>query len=298
MSDLRVGLAGLGRMGTPMARRLADAGLLTGVYNRTQLKTDEVAPELGVIGFASPAELAASCNVVVTMVADERAVRELYTSFVSSLTPGTVAIEMSTIGPGPLPALRDLIESHDGRLVDAPVSGSVALAASGELTLMVGGEAVDVERVRPVLEVLGSKIFHLGVLGAGATLKLAVNTIVYALNEAVAEALVLAERAGIERHDAYEVFAVSAIAAPFVHYRRAEFEQPGCVPVAFRLELARKDLQLALELASSLGHPMPQAELDLAVIGSAADAGFGDHDIAAVAEYFRTTTPMEGVLTT
>jgi 3-hydroxyisobutyrate dehydrogenase-like beta-hydroxyacid dehydrogenase len=292
VSDLAVGFAGLGRMGVPMARRLAAAGLLAGVYNRTGAKARDLGAELGVPAFATPAELATEANVLVTMLADEQAVREVHDGFVSALRPGTVGIEMSTIGPRPLPELRRAFASRGGSLVDAPVSGSIALAERGELTLLVGGDTVDVERITPVLETFGSQVFHLGALGAGATIKLAVNTIVYALNEAVSEALVLAERAGIERRRAYEVFAASAIAAPFIHYRRQEFEEPGSVPVAFRLALAAKDLRLALELAAGLEQPMPQAELDLGILEAAIAAGHGDRDVAAVAGYFRERKPL------
>lgn len=270
-----------------MARRLAEAGLLVGVCNRTAAKADEVAEELGVAAFATPAALAAACDVVVTILADEPAVREVVEALASALAPGAVVVEMSTIGPGPLPELSDLLAARGCSLVDAPVSGSVALAASGELTAMVGGDDADVARVRPVLEALTSRVFELGSLGAGATTKLAVNTVIYALNEAVAEALVLAERAGLDRSRVYDVFAASAIAAPFVHYRRQAFEAPETVPVALRLVLAAKDLRLALELAAAVGHTMPQAELDLAVVEAAAAAGYGDDDVSAVAEFLR-----------
>lgn len=291
MNRASVGFAGLGRMGVPMARRLAHAGLLTAVYNRTHEKAVDLAAELGVDAAKTPGELAAASDVLVTMLADEEAVRQVHDGFRPSLRPGTVAIEMSTIGPGPLPELARALAAAGGSLVDAPVSGSVALAASGDLTLMLGGADADVERVRSVLETMGASIFHLGPLGSGATMKLAVNAIVYALNEAVSEALVLTERAGIDRARAYEVFASSAIAAPFVHYRRDQFERPGNAPVAFRLLLASKDLRLALELASRVGHSMPQAELDLRVLEAAEGAGLGDEDIAAVAEHLRQAAP-------
>lgn len=287
MSELRVGFAGLGRMGTPMARRLADRGLLWGVYNRTVDRATEVAAEFKVRAFENAAELSRSCNVIVTMVADQEAVHALYAAFAPSLQPGTVAIEMSTIGAQSLVALRHKLAARGGSLVDAPVSGSVAHAASGDLTLMVGGERADVDRVEPVLRSVGAKIFRLGPLGSGAKVKLAVNSIILALNQAVSEALVLAERAGVERARAYEVFAASAVAAPFVHYRRDDFVHPGAVPTAFRLDLAGKDMRLVLELADAVGLRMPQAELGLRQIMAAAAAGYGDHDVSAIAEYIR-----------
>jgi 3-hydroxyisobutyrate dehydrogenase/2-hydroxy-3-oxopropionate reductase len=164
----------------------------------------------------------------------------------------------------------------------------VALAEQAQLTIMVGGDTADVERARPVLETLAARVFHLGPVTTGATLKLAVNTIVYGLCQALSEGLVLAERAGIDRIAAYEVIASSAVGAPFVHYRRAEFESPGQSPVAFRLALAKKDLDLILSLSEQMGSPMPQAGVNRNILEAAMAEGFGDCDVSAVAEFLRT----------
>jgi 3-hydroxyisobutyrate dehydrogenase/2-hydroxy-3-oxopropionate reductase len=122
-------------------------------------------------------------------------------------------------------------------------------------------------------------------------MKLAVNTIIYGLNQALSEGLVLAECAGIDRLTAYKIFACSAIAAPFVHYRREAFERPQDVPVALRLSLAEKDLHLILELAQQLQAPLPQAMSNLAVVEKASSQGFEDHDVSGVAEYLRAQAP-------
>ena len=107
---------------------------------------------------------------------------------------------------------------------------------------MVGGDTAAMERARPVLDALAPKVFHVGELGSGATIKLAVNALVHALNVGLAEGLVLAEKAGVDRGAAYDVFAAGAAAAPFVLYKRAAFEQPDETPAAFALELVAKDL--------------------------------------------------------
>ena len=273
-----------------MARNLAAANLLVGVFNRTTEVSERTAEELGVEAFATPADLAVVSNVIVTSVADAAAVRDVYAGdagFLRTVRPGTVGVEASTIGPEPIGWLRDVLTAKDCAVIDAPVSGSVALAEAGELTIMAGGAERDVERVRPVLEAIGSTIFHLGPAGSGATMKLAVNNVIYALNQSVAESLVLAERAGIERLRAYEVFAASAIAAPFVHYRREAFERPGETPVGMRLTLAEKDLELILELARALGARVPQAEVNAAIAREADRAGYGDADISAIAQHLR-----------
>jgi 3-hydroxyisobutyrate dehydrogenase/2-hydroxy-3-oxopropionate reductase len=280
---VKVGFAGLGRMGTPMARNLARAGLLTAVWNRTR----ERAEPLGVNVCTTPGELAADADVLITMLADEAASLAVYEAFAGTIRPGTVAIEMSTVGVDHVRRLAALLDGRGCTLLDAPVSGSTSLAEDASLSILVGGDEAALELVRPMLEAIGSTIFHLGPSGAGATTKLAVNTVIYALNQAVSEALVLAERAGVPRERAYEVFAASAAGAPFVHYRRAEFERPGSVPVAMRMALVAKDLDLILGLAASVGHRMPQAELDARVVAAAVAAGYGEADVSAVAEYLR-----------
>jgi 3-hydroxyisobutyrate dehydrogenase/2-hydroxy-3-oxopropionate reductase len=138
-----------------------------------------------------------------------------------------------------------------------------------------------------VLDTVASTVLHLGPLGAGATMKLVVNGVVHALNQAVSEALVLAEKAGVDRRAAYEVFTSSAVAAPYVHYKKAAFEDPDGTPVAFRLDLVAKDLALLAELAASHGARMDQADTNRRLVGEALAAGFADRDISAIAAFLR-----------
>jgi 3-hydroxyisobutyrate dehydrogenase/2-hydroxy-3-oxopropionate reductase len=152
---------------------------------------------------------------------------------------------------------------------------------------MAGGEEDDIERARPALASFSKRIISLGPLGSGATMKLAVNSLVFGLNQALAEALVLAERAGVERHLAYEVFAESAAGAPFVAYKRAAFEDPDTAPVAFAIDLVAKDLELAAALAAAAHAPVPQLEVNRRVIGDAIEAGLGEADMSAVARQLR-----------
>jgi 3-hydroxyisobutyrate dehydrogenase-like beta-hydroxyacid dehydrogenase len=152
---------------------------------------------------------------------------------------------------------------------------------------MVGGSADALDRVRPVLAILGKQVFHLGGNGAGATMKLAVNAALHGLNQALAEALVLAEKAGIDRSAAYEVFASSALAAPFVHYKRSAYERPGEQPAAFTLSLVAKDLALAMNLAAKAGARMPQLATNQHVVSAALEAGLADADMSAIATLLR-----------
>ncbi|MCY4370353.1 MAG: NAD(P)-dependent oxidoreductase [bacterium] len=289
-TDLRVGFIGLGRMGFPMASNIASAGFPLTVWNRTVSKSERLAAETGARIAISPAGLAGTVDVLITMVADGPVLEDLYTGegdICGSLRAGTLCMDMSTVSPVESLQVAASVETAGARFVDAPVSGSTAPAEAGTLTIIAGGRVEDVETVRPVLEAMGSRIFHMGPAGSGATIKLAVNSIVYGLGQAVAEGLVLAEAAGIERETAYEVFAGSAVAAPFVHYRRDTYLNPGEVPVAFRTVLAKKDLDLALDLAASVGASMPQAALNRSQLVETIEAGFGEHDMSAVAEHLR-----------
>ena len=144
---------------------------------------------------------------------------------------------------------------------------------------------------------LAATVFHLGPLGAGAAMKLAVNTVIFGLNQAVAEALVLAEAAGVRRDLAYDVLTSSAAGAPFIGYKRAAFLDPDGTPVAFSLDLAAKDLRLIGELADLVGVRMPQAETDLTVIQAAATDGHGGSDFSTVAEHLRRQHTREEDLT-
>jgi 3-hydroxyisobutyrate dehydrogenase-like beta-hydroxyacid dehydrogenase len=170
-------------------------------------------------------------------------------------------------------------------LVDAPVSGSVASVEQGALTVMAGGTGDAMAKARPVLETLATRVYETGGLGSGAATKLAVNTIVHAVSVAVAEALVLAEKAG--GATAYEVFANSVVGSPFIEYKQAAFLNPEETPVDFPLDLVAKDLDLILGLAERVGVDMVQGTATRAVTENAIEAGIGDRDMSAVADYLR-----------
>jgi 3-hydroxyisobutyrate dehydrogenase-like beta-hydroxyacid dehydrogenase len=287
---LAVGFLGLGNMGSLMAANVARAGLPLWIYNRTRSKADALASEIGARVGSSPAQVALNCNVVLTMVSDAKALQDLYfgpDGITQELRPDTTCVEMSTVGPRAVRELAARLQPVGARLLDAPVSGSIALAKNAQLTMMIGGTATDLDRVRPVLSSMTSRLFHVGPLGAGATMKLAVNAIVYGLNQALAEGLVLAESAGIARETAYDLFEISAIAAPFVHYRRHAFLKPGEVPVGLSLDLARKDLDLIESLAREVHIPMPQTAENRRTIESAVNEGLGSEDVTAIAEHLR-----------
>ena len=288
---LRVSVVGTGRMGAAMAGRVAAAGHPLTVWNRTRATAESLATQLGDATVAGTArEAAAAADVVIVSLADDAAVRATYhgdDGLVAGLGSGTVVADASTVAPETIRGLADDVRATGAELVDTPVSGSVSSVEGGTILVMAGGEADAVERARPALESFAQRIILLGPLGSGSTMKLAVNAMVFGLNQTLAEALVLAEKAGVERDLAYEVFANSAVAAPFVGYKRAAYVHPESAPVAFALDLVAKDLDLAAALAGGVGAPIPQLETNRRVVGDAIDAGLGDADLSAIARHLR-----------
>lgn len=281
----RVAVVGTGRMGAAMVGRLREAGAEVVVFNRSR----DRAVRTGAPVADTAAEAAGGAEVVLVSLSDDAAVLSVYDDLVAGLRPGTVVVETSTIDPATVRQVAPRVEQTGASLVDAPVSGSVPLVERGELTFMVGGPAGALAGARPVLDVLGRRIVHVGDIGSGAVVKLAVNAVVHALNQALAEAIVLGERAGVARTMTYEVLAGSAAAAPFVHYKRAAFERPEETPVAFTLDLVAKDLDLITRLAERVGASMEQAATDRRVVRDAIAAGLGERDMSALAEFLRGT---------
>jgi 3-hydroxyisobutyrate dehydrogenase/2-hydroxy-3-oxopropionate reductase len=285
-----VAIVGTGRMGSALARSLARAGFDLVVHNRTPDRAAILAAGLGCRIAGTAREAAAGADVTITMLADDAAVRAMFEGPEGLLAgghPGHVFVDMSTVRPDTITAFEAAARATGAGILDAPVSGSVHLADAGTLTLMVGGRADDLERARPALEAVSKTIFHLGPLGTGAAMKLAVNTVIFGLNGALAEGLVLAEAAGIDRAVAYDVIAAGAAGAPFVGYKRAAFVEPESTPVAFSLDLTAKDLGLIADYADSLGVAMPQAAVNRALVREASTSGRGSSDLASVAVELR-----------
>ena len=286
----RVGFIGLGRMGAPMAANLARAGFALTIHNRTVDTMTAFAAEHGATTARDPAALAAASDVVITMLADDEALRDVMlgpAGVLAGLRPGSLVIDMGTVGRQVILELAREVAARGSDLIDAPVSGVPKVAAEGRLVVMVGAEGPALERARPILDAMSERVIALGPVGTGAAMKVAINAAIHGLNQAVSEALVLAERAGIERTTAYEVFVAGALSGPFVINRRQVFENPGVGPQPFALRLAVKDLRLAMELADEVGAPLEQAALNRDVLERAVAAGLGELDESAVAVYLR-----------
>jgi 3-hydroxyisobutyrate dehydrogenase/2-hydroxy-3-oxopropionate reductase len=276
----RVAVVGLGTMGSRIARRLLDGGCDVTVWNRTPEKTAELV-ERGAARAATPAEAARGAGAVITMVSDPAAlgaVTEGPDGVAAGVGPATAVIEMSTVGPAAVSHLRSALPAGTP-LLDAPVLGSVAEADAGALTILVGGDAPDVERWTPVLRLLGKPV-HVGGPGAGAAAKLVANSTLFAVVAALGEALALADGFGLDREAAYDVLAATPLAAQAE--RRREAIERGEYPPRFVLSLARKDASLVAEAAAAAGVDVRLANAVLAWLEDAEAAGRGESDYSSV----------------
>jgi 3-hydroxyisobutyrate dehydrogenase-like beta-hydroxyacid dehydrogenase len=284
----RVAFLGLGRMGFPMARRLARSGLLVSVWNRSRAFADRFAREEGVAAAASPAACAEGADVVVTMVADGSALASVLDGeqgVVRTLAPDAVVVDMSTVGRRAALDAHRIVTNVGARFVDAPVSGSVRPAEEGTLVALVGGERSDVERVRPVLLAMCARVLYAGGVGQGQALKVVLNGLGAMHLAAFATQLALGERAGLSRDVLVEAFTQGAFASPSYVGKKQKVLAGDYTP-EFTLALARKDAQLNRELQDEAGLPLAAHREALRLLEDAVDRGLGELDLFALEKLF------------
>ena len=209
---MKAAVVGTGRMGAAMAARLAQGGVEVTVYNRTRSRAEAVAAGIGATVADTARAAAASAPVVLVSLADDAAADAAYQGpdgIAAGVADGTVVCDTSTVDPETAVRTAALVRAAGGAALDTPVSGSVSTVESGKLAVLVGGEAADLERARPVLDHIAARIFHLGPAGAGAAMKLAVNGVVHALNQAVPRRWWSPSRRDLPS-DAYDVLAAGA----------------------------------------------------------------------------------------
>jgi len=275
-----IGFLGLGEMGSPMASRLLRAGHDLVIWNRTLERTVALARE-GAAVASSPAHAADGADFIITMVATPEALEQVLfgrAGMATMLSPGQVVIDMSTVGPDEIRSVSDRLPKA-AVLVDAPVRGSVPQATSGRLEIFVGATDKNYERVRPILESLGS-VRHAGGPGSGAAMKLVANLALGAAIVALGEGLSFGESLGLEREALLDVLAGSPI-GPIVAAKRTNVESGEFVPT-FKLRHAAKDLRLVMEAAASRGRDLKQTRANRAWLDEAAEHGAADLDFSAV----------------
>jgi 3-hydroxyisobutyrate dehydrogenase len=284
----KVGFAGLGTMGAAMAANLARAGFPLSVWNRTPGRAGELR-ELGATEISSPRALAEASDIVVTCVRDSPDVEAVVFGeggLAEGFRPGSLLIDCSTISPAAARELAERLAERDVHMIDAPVSGGSEGAAKGTLTIMVGGEAEDVERARPVLEAMGTTITHLGPIGAGQVTKAVNQVILCGTYLGVAEGIVLALKTGVDPQQVVAALAGGA-AGSWVLQNRSGRMIDDEYPLGFKLELHRKDLGIALELSKSVGATLPVAALAATIEDGLIAQGHGDDDNSALARAIR-----------
>jgi len=279
-----IGFIGLGLMGKPMARNLHKAGAQVIAHNRSQAAVDELAGE-GMTPASSPTEVMGQAKTVILMLPDTGAVETILEAIIPAVTPGDLIIDMGTTEATLTRTMAARIEAAGGAYVDAPVSGGTIGAENATLSIMAGGSNNAVERARPILEAMGSRVVHVGTVGAGQVAKAANQVIVGLTISAVSEALKLAERAGADPARVREAlkggFADSRILE--VHGQRminGDFTPGGkCVT-------QRKDLDQALKLGRECGLELPTTAQVMGQYDRVIEAGFGDLDHAALIKIF------------
>ncbi len=288
---MRVGFAGLGRMGRHMAENLLKAGHELTVWNRSRGTAEAFAREVGGLVASTPRDLAERSEAVVTMLADDASSEAVHfgEDGLFAATGARVFLEMGTMSPDHIAALA-AAAPEGARVVDAPVSGATKAAAEAQLLIMAGCTGAEAERVRPLLDAMGRETIFLGRTGAGSVMKLAVNSLIHGLNQTLAEAMALAGAAGIAPEAAFDVIENSAAAAPMLSYRRPLYLDEAANEVTFTVSLAAKDMGLTAALAERLGVAMPQGRVTLDKLREAERAGYAGRDMAAMLAFMREET--------
>lgn len=280
----RIGFIGLGMMGGPMSRNLLKAGFDLAVWNRTESKMKEIV-SLGAKAGSSPRDVASKSEIVITMLTGSSEVEQVVlgkSGVIEGLNPGSVLIDMSTISPKVSQTLAAQLAVKGFAMLDAPVSGSVAVAASAALTIQVGGDPKVFEGCRDVLAAMGKNIFRVGGNGMGCYVKLVGNVLMGANMAVLAEALCLGAKAGVPTEVMIEVLRNTGGASAVLE-RRSPNILSGDYKTQFALKMLFKDLGIALDSAGADVIPMPIVGLVRQIYAQALAEGRGESDFSAIA---------------
>lgn len=256
---MKYGYVGLGNLGGHLAASLIRAGHEVVVYDR-DLALAERHRALGATVADSPAEVAAQVDHVFTCLPSPAVSEAVLAQLLTTMKPGATWIENSTLGREDILRLAGLARTGGVRLLEAPVTGGVHLAARGEITVLVGGDADLFEMHRPALQAIGSRIFHMGPLGSAAIIKVITNMLAFIHLVADGEALMLAKRGGLDLKTAWEAITASS-GTSFVHETEGQLILNGSYDIAFTMDLALKDLGFAMGFGKEFGVPLDLASL-------------------------------------
>jgi 3-hydroxyisobutyrate dehydrogenase len=286
--DKNVAILGLGTMGAGMAANLLNAGFSLSVYNRSEEKAQSLVGA-GARFASRPAEAAKDASVIISMLADDVASREVWLGRDGALATarkGTILIESSTVSPAWVDAFAKLAEQHGLELLDAPVTGSRMQAEAGQLSFMVGGKDTALAAAAPVLKAMSKEIIHLGPVGSGAKMKLINNFLCGVQVASLAEGLAWIERSGLDRDKALSILKAGAPGSPLLAAISARMVSQTYT-VNFLLKLMAKDLLYAQNEATQCCVDLKTAGVARSLFETAIEQGFGDKDMASVIEPIR-----------
>jgi 3-hydroxyisobutyrate dehydrogenase len=289
---MKVGVAGLGRMGAAIAKRLRDVGHDVVVWNRTPGRTAPLVAA-GATAAATPAELAAACEAIVTIVTDAAAIDRVFHApdgLLSGDVRGKLFVEMSTVQPQTEVALAEKVVTRGAQFVECPVGGTVGPALQGKLVGLIGGDEAAVARAKPLLDQLCRRADRVGPVGAGSSVKLAINLPLAVYWQAFGEAYALCKHVGLDEDWLVELFADTSGGPNVLKARGSavakamKTHQAGSA--TFDCDGIRKDLRTMIEEARTLGMQLPIAERTLSVYDEASRAGWGGRDCTELPVYW------------
>ncbi|MCX6026238.1 MAG: NAD(P)-dependent oxidoreductase [Chloroflexi bacterium] len=291
----RVGFIGLGLMGGPMAANIARGGFPLTVFNRDAAKAEPLRA-LGARVAARPAEVAAESEVVITMLSDVNALRQMANGpqgFLATAAPSKVWIDMSTVAPAHSREMAAAANAAGWHMLDAPVSGSTGPAKEGKLGIMVGGEREIFEAQRDVLSAMGSHLYYLGPQGSGTLAKLCLNLLVAAQMASLAEAMVLAAKGGLDLAPMGQVIRESGVVSALIDRKIGNILE-GNYAAAFPLKHMHKDVGLMIDQGHLSGTALPLTGSVHQLFTAARARGLGEEDLAAV---FKLLAELSGLVT-
>lgn len=290
---MKIGLIGLGIMGKPMAKNLLKAGYELVVNDRNQASIDEVAAAGA--SYATQAEIGESCDVVLTMLPNSPQVKEVMLGddgVAAHMKAGSTFIDMSSINPVASKEIAAVLEAKGIDMLDAPVSGGEPKAIDGTLSFMVGGKQEVFDKFKDLLGAMGASVVRCGDVGAGNTTKLA-NQIIVACNiQALAEALTLAQKAGVDPELVFQAIR-GGLAGSTVMEAKAPMMIVGNDKPGFKIDLHIKDLNNALDCAHTVGSPLPMTAAVQEVMQWLHNNGCGQNDHSAIVKYYEKLTGIQ-----
>jgi len=288
MPEQRVGFIGTGIMGEPMAHNLLVAGYTLTVYTRTKAKAQKLLAE-GAVWADSPAEAALGSDVVITCVTDTPDVEQVLlgpNGVIETASPGLICVDMSTISPAATRQMAETLEAKGVTLIDAPISGGEIGAIEAKLSIMMGGPPDAIEKVRPIMDVMGGTVTHCGPVGSGQMTKLVNQVMVIHTIMSISEGLALAEKAGLDLETTLKVTSAGAAGS---HSLKALGPKiiAGDLGPAFMVDLQQKDLRLVLEYADQLKLPLPGVALAKQLLTALQARGRGSDGTQALVDVIR-----------